>query len=64
MDLFRLGEAYPVSLWKGYKARFIVLEDVRGETVVTGVISPSSAKFEEQAPEARKVLDTVQWRGS
>ena len=64
VDLFRLGEAYPVSLWKGYKARFIVLEDVRGETVVTGVISPSSAKFEEQAPEARKVLDTVQWRGS
>ena len=65
VDLFRAGlaEAYPVSLWKGYRARFIVLEDVRGETVVTGLIGPSSVKFEQLAPEARKVLDTVRWRG-
>ena len=41
----------------------IVLEDVRGETVVTGFAMPA-AEFDEHAPEAQKVLDTVRWRGS
>jgi len=62
VDLFRLGEAYPVSLWKGDEARLIVLEDVGGETVVTGFVSPSPAKFDEHAPEAQKVVDSVEWR--
>jgi hypothetical protein len=39
------------------------LEDVEGETVITGFVSPA-AEFDEHAPEARKVIDTVQWRGS
>jgi hypothetical protein len=64
VDLFRVGAAYPVSLWKGDKARFIVLEDVQGDTVVMGFISPSSTKFAEHAPEAQKVIDTVKWEGS
>jgi hypothetical protein len=40
----------------------IVLEDVEGETVITGFAMPAS-EFDDHAPEARKVLDTVRWRG-
>jgi hypothetical protein len=58
-----LGEAYPVALWEGDKARFIVLEDVKGSTVVVGFVSPAS-KFDEHAPEVQKVIDTVEWGGS
>lgn len=64
VDLFRLGGAFPVSLWKGDKARFIVLEDVQGETVVMGFVSPSQKKFDEHAPKAQKVIDSVKWRNS
>jgi hypothetical protein len=41
----------------------IVLGDVGGETVITG-FGIRAAEFDEHAPEARKVLDTVEWRGS
>ena len=41
----------------------IVLEDVRGETVITG-FGIRAAEVDEHAPEAQKVLDTVEWRGS
>jgi hypothetical protein len=64
VDLFRVGPAYPESLWKGDKARFIVLEDVQGDTVIMGFVSPSQTKFDEHAPEAQKVIDTVEWEGS
>jgi hypothetical protein len=63
VDLFRVGGAYPVSLWEEDKARFIVLEDVKGETVLMGFVSPAT-KFDEHAPEAQKVIDSVEWRGS
>ncbi len=33
------------------------------QTVVMGFISPAT-KFDEHAPEAQKVLDTVEWRDS
>jgi hypothetical protein len=36
---------------------------VEGETMVTGFALPA-AEFDDHAPEAQKVLDTVQWRGS
>ena len=62
VDLFRVGGAYPVSLWVEDSARFIVLEDVEGETVVTG-FAIRAAEFDEHAPEAQKVLDSVRWRG-
>lgn len=64
VDLFRVGAAYPVWLWKGDKARFIVLENVQGDTVIVGFVSPSTTKFDEHAPEAQKVIDTVKWEGS
>jgi hypothetical protein len=36
---------------------------VRGETVITGFVSPA-AEFDDHAPEAQKVIATVRWRGS
>ena len=53
----------PLILWKEDKARLIVLEGVEGETVVTG-FGTRAAEFNEHAPEAQKVIDTVQWRRS
>jgi hypothetical protein len=50
-------------LVEGDKAGGIVLEDVGGETVTIGFVSPAS-EFGELAPEAQKVLDSVEWRGS
>jgi hypothetical protein len=45
------------------KLHLIVLEDVEGETVVIGFGSPTS-QFDEFAPMAQKVIDTVEWRSS
>jgi hypothetical protein len=44
------------------KARVTFL-DVEGETVTISITSPAS-EFEEFVPEAQKVLDSVEWRGS
>jgi hypothetical protein len=44
------------------KARVTFL-DVEGETVTISISSPAS-EFEEFVPEAQKVLDSVEWRGS
>jgi hypothetical protein len=63
VDLFRLSTGGPILLVDGDKAGGIVLEDVGGETVTIGFVSPAR-KFEEFAPEAQKVIDTVKWRGS
>ena len=63
VDLFRLSTGRPVFLVEGDKAGVIVLEDVEGETVTIGFVSPAS-EFGEHAPEAQKVLDSVEWRGS
>jgi hypothetical protein len=63
MDLFRLSTGGPILLVEGEKVRVIVLEDVEGETVTIGFVSPAS-EFGEFAPEAQKVLESVEWRGS
>ena len=63
VDLFRLSTGEPILLVEGDKAGVIVLEDVGGETVTMGFVSPAS-EFGEHAPEAQKVLDSVEWRGS
>jgi hypothetical protein len=46
-----------------YKTRFIVLDDVAGETVTIGLTAPE-AKFDEFLLKAQKVLDTVEWKGT
>ena len=63
VDLFRLSTGIPVSLVEADKVRLTVLEDVKGETVIIGFGSPAS-DFDEYAPKAQKVIDTVEWRGS
>ena len=63
VDLFRLSTGEPILLVEGDKAGIIVLEDVEGETVTIGFVSPAS-EFGELAAEAQKVLDSVEWRGS
>jgi hypothetical protein len=61
LGLFRLSTGFPVSLVEGDKVRLIVLEEVKGETVTLGFVSPAT-EFDEFAPEAQKVIDTVEWR--
>ena len=63
VDLFRLSTGAPILLVEGDKAGVIVLEDVKGETVTIGFVSRAS-EFGEFAPEAQKVLESVEWRGS
>jgi hypothetical protein len=63
VDLVRLSIGEPIWLLEGDKVGGIVLEDVGGETVSIGFFSPAS-EFGELAPEAQKVLDSVEWRGS
>jgi hypothetical protein len=47
-------------LTKGYDYRALVLEDVKGETVIIGVGGLAS-NFDELLPEAQKVLDILKW---
>jgi hypothetical protein len=63
VDLVRLRSGGPILLVEGDKAGVIVLEDVEGETVTIAFVSPAS-EFGELAPEAQKVIDTVEWGGS
>src|SRR5215210_2826450 len=63
VDLFRLSTGIPVSQVEADKVRLTVLEDVKGETVIIGIVSRAT-EFDEFAPEAQKVLDSVKWRGS
>ena len=62
VDLFRLSiGGLPVFLSEEDKVRVIVLENVKGETVTIGFGSPAT-EFDEFAPEAQKVIDSVRWR--
>jgi hypothetical protein len=63
LDLFLLSTGSPVSQVEADKVRVIVLEDVKGETVIIGLVSPAT-EFDEFAPEAQKVIDSVKWTGS
>jgi hypothetical protein len=68
VDLFETGSSYNYALWSsvegehsGEKQRAIILEDVKGETVTITYTSPAP-EFDELAPEAQRVLDSVKWR--
>jgi len=63
VGLVRLSTGSQVTLVAGEKLRLIVLEDVQGETVILGFVSPAST-FDEFAPKAQKVIDSVEWTGS
>jgi hypothetical protein len=63
VDLGTLSTGGQIFVAEEDKSRVIVLEDVEGETVTIGYFSPAS-EFDEFAPQAQKVIDTVEWRGS
>jgi hypothetical protein len=61
--LFRLSTGFPVCQVEADKGRLFVVEDMKGETVTIGFVSPAT-EFDEFAPEAQKVIDSVKWTGS
>lgn len=60
VDVFRTSGGSALGLREGDRNRVIVLEDVNGETVTMGFGGPAS-EFDEFAPEAEKVLESVEW---
>lgn len=63
VPLFLLGGGDSVThITEEGKDRFIILEDVRGETVII-IISAPAVEFDKFISEAQKVLDTVEWTG-
>ena len=65
MDLFRVSTHHsPVFVSESSKLHLIVTKDeLSGLTVAMGYASRST-NFDEFAPEAQKVIDTVEWGGS
>jgi hypothetical protein len=63
VDIYSLSSGETISFFTVEKVRIIVLEEVKGETVTIDFES-LIADFDEFAPKAEKVLDTVKWSGS
>jgi hypothetical protein len=63
VDIFRPSSGGSKDLREGDKARVIVLEHIKGETVTIGFASRPT-EFGEFAPEAQKVVDSMKWTGS
>jgi hypothetical protein len=63
VPLFALTSGTGYALGKTDKIRFIVLDNVKGQTVTIYFVSPA-VDFEEFLPTAQKVLDSVKWSGS
>ena len=63
VNFFRFSSGgRPLTLSEGYKLRLVVLEDVGGERILVGSAGPTS-EFDEHAPEAQKVIESVDWAG-
>ena len=64
VDLFRVSTPPPVFVSEGNKVRLIVLQnELSGQTIALGYASRST-HFDEFAPEAQKVIDTIEWGNS
>ena len=63
VDIAKFSDGRVVFQPKEARTRLIVLKDVEGKTVTVALSSPAT-EFEEFAPEAQKVIDTVEWRSS
>ena len=62
---YKRGTARGLVAWEeGVKERVIVLEDVKGETVVIDFGAPPGKKFDEFKAESQKVVNSVKWIGS
>jgi hypothetical protein len=62
VDIFRQTTG-DLPLEEGIRDHFIILEDVKGDTVTIDYGGLAS-DFDEVAPEAQKVVDSVKWTGS
>jgi hypothetical protein len=64
LDIFTLSDTGIGGYFKEVnKRKVIVLEDVKGDTVVIWYAAPPD-EFDEFATEAQKVVDSVKWSGS
>jgi hypothetical protein len=63
LDIFRSSGLCWIAFMEDSKTHVIVLEDVKGVTVTMGFSIPTTY-FDDIAPEAQKVLESVEWRGS
>jgi hypothetical protein len=63
VETFKYSDGSGAGAGKGFKYRALVSENVKGETVTIGLGSKAGG-FDEFAPEAQKVLDTVKWGDS
>jgi hypothetical protein len=63
LPLFHESDGGASGVEKGEKIRFILLEDVKGQTVTT-MVESSADGFDEFLPKAQKVLDSVKWTSS
>ncbi len=63
VDMAKVADERVLAQPKGERTRLIVLEDVEGETVTVALHSRTT-EFDEFAPKAEKVLDSVEWKGA
>src|SRR5215210_6103097 len=64
VDIAPLSNDQEAAIFKEVnKRKVIVLEDVKGDTVMIWFAAPPD-EFDEFAPEAQKVVDSVKWSGS
>src|SRR5215210_7593374 len=64
LDIAPLSNDQEAAIFtEGNKRKVIVLEDVKGDTVMIWFAAPPE-EFDEFAPEAQKVVDSVKWAGS
>jgi hypothetical protein len=61
VDLFRSDSGLKLGLGEEDKEREIILEDVKGETVIIRFGGPAT-EFDEFAPDAQKLIGSVEWR--
>jgi hypothetical protein len=63
VDIAKFSDEQMLYKPQGFKTRLIVLEDVEGHTV-TAYYGGATPQFAEVKPEAQKVIESVEWRGS
>jgi hypothetical protein len=65
LDLFALSDGDTWAVAAGpYKNAFTVVEDAKTGETVTIVFGSPDAWFDEFAPKAERVLESVRWRGA
>jgi hypothetical protein len=63
VDITRFSDGSLLAHTKGIKAHLIVLEGVKGKTVLMG-FSNQASDFDEFAPKAQNFVGSVKWTGS